>query len=351
MVMSLASTVASDLKASGDLRDGKFALSLHAALQSMEPFQKQQPSSTGSDSPPSEESGTDQPKRDFQPYHAQSVPKSENLQTLADAGDVQVTTLMFRNIPNKYTQNTLLREIDEFGFTDTYNFFYLPMDVHNRSNVGYAFINFETPNDAERFRAVFSEHRFQRFNSRKIGGVCTAHVQGLEENVRHFENRAVTQAKNDQYRPIVLKARQRIEFEDAVAEVKASGLLSSSHAPVAGIADARLGLEAAIRDLLSSSADSTPSLGATPEYASPPPGLLPHPARVDEPAYVPMPAGLYEPAYLPVPAGTKALFSWDPSSNACHSKTSDRQSPQTTGLILGALLSSKLHASEPARCA
>jgi hypothetical protein len=127
--------------------------------------------------------------------------------------------MMLRNIPNKYTQNTLLQEIDDLGFSGTYDFFYLPMDMHNRSNVGYAFINFMKPADATHFHEVFSEHRFQRFQSRKISSVCTAHVQGLMENLRHFENRAVTHARNDQYRPIILRNRCRVDFEDAIAEL------------------------------------------------------------------------------------------------------------------------------------
>jgi hypothetical protein len=129
--------------------------------------------------------------------------------------------MMLRNIPNKYTQGKLLQELDECGFSGTYNFFYLPMDVHNRSNVGYAFINFNEPADAERFFQVFSLHRFQRFHSRKVGTVCTAHVQGLNQNLRHFEHRAVTMAKNDQYRPIVFNGSARVDFEEAIAVAKA----------------------------------------------------------------------------------------------------------------------------------
>jgi hypothetical protein len=37
------------------------------------------------------------------------------------------TTVMLRNIPNKYTQSTLLQAIDEKGFRGLYNFFYLPV--------------------------------------------------------------------------------------------------------------------------------------------------------------------------------------------------------------------------------
>ena len=53
------------------------------------------------------------PKKSFQPYHAQSVPKSEDLEAVAfsrqNSGAVDVTTMMLRNIPNKYTQNSLLQ--------------------------------------------------------------------------------------------------------------------------------------------------------------------------------------------------------------------------------------------------
>merc|ERR1719201_1340976 len=151
-----------------------------------------------------------------------SVPRGKDLEAHAqEHRGKPITTMMLRNIPNKYAQHTLLQEINSLGFAGTYNFFYLPMDVQNRSNVGYAFINFEMSEDALRFRRVFAEHRFQRFHSRKIGSVCVAHVQGLEENLRHFENRAVTQARNDQYRPIVLKGNQRVYFEDALKEAKA----------------------------------------------------------------------------------------------------------------------------------
>lgn len=129
--------------------------------------------------------------------------------------------MMLRNIPNKYTQSTLLQEIDDMGFVGSYNFFYLPMDVHNRSNVGYAFINFTSPVPAERFLAIFKEHRFRKYQSRKISSVCTAHVQGLDANLRHFENRAVTHARNDQYRPVVLNGSERVDFEEAVAQAKA----------------------------------------------------------------------------------------------------------------------------------
>lgn len=161
-------------------------------------------------------------KKGFQPYHSKSVPKSQDLQAYATdsaARGIPVTTLMLRNIPNKYTQNSLMQEITKLGFEGSFDFFYLPMDIHNRSNVGYAFINFVTSEEAERFRVIFAGREFERFHCRKVGGVCDAHLQGLDANIRHFQHRAVTVARNDQYRPLVFRGQERIKFEDAEAEV------------------------------------------------------------------------------------------------------------------------------------
>mmetsp|Transcript_135882 Transcript_135882/g.344016 ORF Transcript_135882/g.344016 Transcript_135882/m.344016 type:complete len:426 (+) Transcript_135882:110-1387(+) len=213
--------------------DGKMALSLDVMLGDVQQHAR---ISQGS-----ENFATPQ-RKSFLPYHSQTVPKYENLSAVNGLGEQPVTTMMLRNIPNRYTQNTLLEEIDNFGFFGSYDFFYLPMDVHNRSNVGYAFINFLAPTDAERFRRVFGDHRFQKFQSRKISSVCSAHVQGIDENLKHFENRAVTHARNDQYRPIVFKGNQRVDFEEAVAEVKArtSGRVAASRPkPAAASHEAR----------------------------------------------------------------------------------------------------------------
>lgn len=60
------------------------------------------------------------------------------------------TTLMIKNIPNKYTQEGLLKMLNQKNEGE-FDFFYLPIDftvIHtqsyyqNKCNVGYAFINF-----------------------------------------------------------------------------------------------------------------------------------------------------------------------------------------------------------------
>jgi hypothetical protein len=54
------------------------------------------------------------------------------------------TTVMIRNIPNKYKQICLMKEIN-VKHQGKYDFLYLPIDFQNGANVGYAFLNFMHP--------------------------------------------------------------------------------------------------------------------------------------------------------------------------------------------------------------
>ncbi|KAG9149947.1 hypothetical protein Leryth_010021 [Lithospermum erythrorhizon] len=56
-----------------------------------------------------------------------------DLEKIMNGGDTR-TTLMIKNIPNKYTSNMLLASIDE-THKGTYDFLYLPIDFKNKCNV------------------------------------------------------------------------------------------------------------------------------------------------------------------------------------------------------------------------
>jgi len=116
------------------------------------------------------------------------------------------TTLMIRNIPNRYTQRELITELEDLGFAGSFNFLYLPLDKGTMANVGYAFVNFLESCWAERCMAVFHDYCFRRHrrHSRKVAAVSVAHIQGLEANLAHYESAAVNTAKLKQRRPLVV---------------------------------------------------------------------------------------------------------------------------------------------------
>ncbi|KAF4666444.1 hypothetical protein FOL46_003084 [Perkinsus olseni] len=117
--------------------------------------------------------------------------------------DGPITTLMLRNIPNKYTQPMLRGVLDEC-FMHKYDFLYLPIDFKNRCNIGYAFINFLDEDVAHQFREKFQGLHLPGFNSTKVCDVSVARVQGLYANVEHYKNSPVCALPAQEYRPIIL---------------------------------------------------------------------------------------------------------------------------------------------------
>jgi hypothetical protein len=97
------------------------------------------------------------------------------------------TTVMIRNIPNKYSQDKMLEVIRETGCA--VNFLHVPLVNKSRSNVGYAFANFTTPQEALKFMNLFDGHRFKR--QQRAAAVNYARLQGLEENIAFFESRRI----------------------------------------------------------------------------------------------------------------------------------------------------------------
>lgn len=97
------------------------------------------------------------------------------------------TTLMIKNIPNKYNQDMLLEAINE-NYDGLYDFFYLPIDFKNKCNVGYAFINFKDPLSIPNFYKEFTNKRWKKFNSEKVCQINYARIQGKEAMVEHFKN-------------------------------------------------------------------------------------------------------------------------------------------------------------------
>lgn len=123
------------------------------------------------------------------------VPKTVNLaEAYSEAGrEGPPTTMMIRNIPNRYTQRELIRELEELGFGGSFDFLYVPIDKATMCNVGYAFVNFIEPAWAARCMQTFDNYPFKKYRKArgKIATVSVAHIQGLEANLRHYENAAV----------------------------------------------------------------------------------------------------------------------------------------------------------------
>lgn len=113
------------------------------------------------------------------------------------------TTLMIRNIPNKYDINLLLEEVNE-TFKGKFDFLYLPLDFDNQCNLGYAFINFIEHLHILYFYELFEGKKWKKFKSSKECHLTYAKFQGKFELTNHLEKTCVLNKLENNKRPIIL---------------------------------------------------------------------------------------------------------------------------------------------------
>merc|ERR1712194_825409 len=124
-----------------------------------------------------------------------------------------VTTVMIRNIPNRYSVSEVLEEIDARGFYKSYNYFYLPCDFGNKVSLGYAFLNFVSPQYVEKFVRDFSGTVLPRYCTNKVIDVVAAGKQGLNENVARFLRRDLkSRVQNPFFLPLIFGWSSRREW-------------------------------------------------------------------------------------------------------------------------------------------
>ncbi|XP_068645337.1 protein MEI2-like 6 [Aristolochia californica] len=145
------------------------------------------------------------------------------------------TTLMIRNIPNKFTKMLLdfldshCREENSRGNIDNetsaYDFVYLPMDFGSGCNLGYAFVNFTSRSATVRLHRVLHKKKWEILGSKKICEITLAKIQvmiyhspslviserkenaelclnqGVEALQKHFE-KSIFACESDEYLPV-----------------------------------------------------------------------------------------------------------------------------------------------------
>ncbi|KAJ4845047.1 hypothetical protein Tsubulata_010838 [Turnera subulata] len=134
------------------------------------------------------------------------------------------TTLMIKNIPNKYTSKMLLAAIDE-SHRGTYDFLYLPIDFKNKCNVGYAFINMLSPSHIIPFYEAFNGKKWEKFNSEKVASLAYARIQGKAALVTHFQNSSLMN-EDKRCRPILFHSEGPDAGDQIIQEHLASGSLN-----------------------------------------------------------------------------------------------------------------------------
>ena len=100
------------------------------------------------------------------------------------------TTIMIKNIPNKFNKDLLLSIINQ-NFKATYELFILPTDINKYKNFGYAFINFTSSYYIPYFYYMFNGKMWGSTNSKKICELTYSKVQGKTNLLAHYPSKIV----------------------------------------------------------------------------------------------------------------------------------------------------------------
>ena len=100
------------------------------------------------------------------------------------------TTLMIKNIPNKFQRDALLKTIDE-NFKGAYDLFILPTDANGFKNFGYSFINFTSCYYIPYFYFLFHEKKWSSTNSQKVCQITYSKIQGRNSLLSHYSSKIV----------------------------------------------------------------------------------------------------------------------------------------------------------------
>ena len=95
-------------------------------------------------------------------------------------GKEKRTTLMLRNIPNKYTLSNLVEELNP-SFWGKFDYINLPIDYDRKLNLGYAFINFVDPMHIILFYETYKLKKWTKYRSDKKMDMTYADKQGKKD--------------------------------------------------------------------------------------------------------------------------------------------------------------------------
>lgn len=138
-------------------------------------------------------------------------------------GDEPQTTRMMRNLPNNYTRKMLLNLLNSQGFYARYNLVYLPVDFKTNANLGYAFINLETVEDAQEFTSCFQGWSEWDHASEKVCQVTGSDaLQGRDAHIERYRSSPVMhESVADEFKPILFENGERIPFPPPLKKVRA----------------------------------------------------------------------------------------------------------------------------------
>lgn len=121
------------------------------------------------------------------------------------------TTFMVRNIPMSCTQEML---VEEWPVDGSYDLLYLPRSSGGKANLGYAFINLASSEEARAFYARWHKRRLPLLDTEKHLLISRAEVQGFHANVEQLKKKRAGKMRSRQCKPIIVKDGRVVSLDD-----------------------------------------------------------------------------------------------------------------------------------------
>jgi hypothetical protein len=143
--------------------------------------------------------------------------------------EVAGTTVIMRNIPNRFSHATLAAVLDNNGFSGEYDLIYVPVDFATGVSYGYAFVNLTSADAVEEFMSCFDGFSNWGGPSKKVCQVvpCDSN-ESLSERVERYRNLRVMHASvPDAFKPVLYSGGQRVPFPAPTKQLRPPRVQSS----------------------------------------------------------------------------------------------------------------------------
>lgn len=138
-------------------------------------------------------------------------------------GTEYFTTVMLRNVPNKYTREMLIQLMDSEGFAGKYAFVYLPVDFKTHVGLGYVFVDMTSPSQAQEVRSHFEGFSQWGLPTDKVCNVSWSvpQQQGLDAQVQRYRNSPVMhESVPESWKPLLFQRGVRVPFPEPTRKVR-----------------------------------------------------------------------------------------------------------------------------------
>lgn len=127
--------------------------------------------------------------------------------------DALGTTVIMRNIPNRFSHTGLAAVMDTKGFSGVYDLIYVPLDFATGVSFGYAFVNLSSVEEADRFIASFDGYKWGGSSQKVCAVVRCCDEETPSERVERYRNLPVMHSSvPDSFKPALYSAGQRVPF-------------------------------------------------------------------------------------------------------------------------------------------